>query len=123
MENNMNFELRKFKPLKARDGFIATTDVDLECGVQLRGLLLKRPREAPNVAWLHIPTMAQTQRQTVGISPDLRAAIGRRAVAVYEAMTGAALEFSPPKGAAESDEPEDAGLRRVIGETMEIAGL
>jgi hypothetical protein len=55
---------------------------------------------------------------------------------MYEASTGVRLAYEGPPARGEprhseeesdeprhKSEPDDAGLRRVIGETMEIAGL
>lgn len=118
----MKIELAKFSLHQAQTGYIATFDVNLDIGISLRGIHLCQPEHKPGEAWLVIPSLARENRQAVGMSPAIRKLIGDRAVLMYEAATGTKLTFTPPPSAVvapETDEPEDAGLRRVLCASVE----
>lgn len=134
----MKINLKKFQTNACETGYVAYFDVHLDCGMTARGLSLLRPEERTDVAWLMFPMLARETRRSIGMTEELMHLIGTRACLMYEAMTGTALEFQPPpsvKAPEErprviksswvpgfvKDEPDDAGLRRVLCADMEDA--
>ena len=133
----MKIQINNFSPRTCEFGYVASFDVHIEGGFTLRSIALCRPQENPEQCWLTVPALARENRQSVGIAPEMRRLIGERAAAVYRASTGISLTYTPlPENKAKpaararviqsnwcGGERADAGLRRMIGETMQIAGL
>ncbi|MGE8103549.1 hypothetical protein ACQKP1_07630 [Allorhizobium sp. NPDC080224] len=142
----MTIQLKKYQTNSAETGYVAYFDVHFDCGMTARGLALLRPVERPNVGWLMFPMLARESRRSIGMTEELMQLIGTRACLMYQAMTGTALEFQLPpnvhttdekkprvvksswlSGDRESHEPDDAGLRRVLGDaerdSLEMAGI
>lgn len=121
----INFE--RFALVGAKSGYVAGFDVEI-CGILLRGFGLVRPEKSPGELWLSVPKLERIAINTVRLRPELRNAVGRAAVARFNAETGLSLHFKPlgedrPTG----DLAPDAGLRRVLGEAerdaLDMAGI
>lgn len=123
----MKIEIGSWRKHDAKFGHVASFDASLDCGVSVRGLTLCRPEAQPDVVWLVIPQLERERRQTVGLRAQMRKMIGERAAIIYAAQTALALTYAPPPAPTDrvvvAEESEDAGLKRVIGETMKPAGL
>jgi len=127
----MKIEIRNFKSNTQKIGYVATFDVMIEDVCIVRNVTLIRPEKDPDSAWMRYPALAPGGTLAFWLAPRIRDEAGRRAALMYEAATGVRLIYAPPPGKPAADPNEDAdvieddaaGLRRVIGETMERAGL
>lgn len=122
----MKIEIMNFATRAVDFGYICTFDVTLDGCVSIHGLCLRRRDKSPDSAWLVIPDLARPSRHACSFTPTVRAQIAERAAMMYEAATGVRLTYEPPPrhvaAAAQDepqDEPEDAGLRRVLCASVE----
>lgn len=126
----MKIQIRNFKSNNQKTGYVATFDVAIEDVGVVRNITLIRPEKKPSKAWLRYPSLSTGGKIAFWLSPTIRDEAGRRAAIMYEAASGVQLTYDPPPGIhagedrqEEPAEEDDAGLRRVIGETLERAGL
>lgn len=117
----------------SRYGYVARFRLRIGEIMTIEDVALLRPREDPTYVHVVLPKN-EKGRSPVIPAPWLRTQVNKQAAAMYTAATGIKVAGSSqrteerPKTVpvVDPDQPvEDdaAGLRRVIGETMEAAGL
>lgn len=121
---------KDFQTTAARYGIVASMNIRIGNMLTIMGCALVRPDADPEYVHVMPPAAARTSEAAVKLSPTLITELNGRAAALYAAATGSNVRGSAhragikPKPVAElAVEDDAAGLRRVIGETMDKAGL
>lgn len=126
--------LNNFDTKAARFGVVASMNIRIGNMLTIVGCALMRPEADPGYVHVMPPRGDRTGEAAVKLSPNLMTELNGRAAMLYAAATGIKVKGSAyradikPKTAPVVDpepavEDDAAGLRRVIGETMEAAGL
>lgn len=121
---------KDFQTTSARYGIVASMNIRIGNMLTIMGCALMRPDADPDYVHVMPPAAARTSDDAVKLSPNLTTELNGRAAMLYAAATGVKVKGSAhragikPKPVAEPAVEDDAaGLRRVIGETMDRAGL
>lgn len=126
--------LNNFETKVARYGIVASMNIRIGNMLTIMGCALMRPEADPDYVHVMPPRDARSGEGAVKLSPNLMTELNGRAAMLYAAATGIKVrgsahraDIKPKLPSAPVPEPavedDDAGMRRVIGETMEAAGL
>jgi len=124
----MKFNIKNIN-IQAEIGYIMTFDIYFpQVGVKIFRVRLVRPDASPENTWMHL-LKAEDGGFAVVIGAKTKMEIGTEATRIYNQFRGTDWRFAlrAVEQAALDGEPDDAGMRRAIGEDVEdalrIAGL
>lgn len=121
----MEIQISRWQKKETKSGVVASFDARTDAGITIRGMTLIRPSLDSGEIWLRPPKTVSCGRDSVGLSPSVRAAIGERAAAMYAAASGIKLKFTAPPPLPRNE--PDAGLRKMLGadvkDSLAMSGL